>query len=283
MKDEAPLQDIPDLIAGALGVSRGTAYDLMREALKEASPVQPVAWRAKNFYEGQQSWFYADWHSDGLVPQNAELLYGQAQTDVRLISEITKNLIEISTAVSNKNEDDAQKILGKTLRLLSLDTTPPAQPAPTVQEPVALEAVYETIINWDEGGGKRSRRELARRIVDLYITSPAAPVQEPVALDITLEGDEAQALYDQLGDDREDLHPIRMVVGDGHSGHGLYVAQAEYQDEGAVLITSITPPAAKNQFVGLTDEDKLHIEIMGGKSDVLLAEMVETKLKERNA
>jgi len=51
-----------------------------------------------------------------------------------------------------------------------------AQPA-TVQEPVALEAVYETIINWDEGGGKRSRRELARRIVDLYITSPAAPVQ----------------------------------------------------------------------------------------------------------
>lgn len=36
----APTQDIPDLIAGALGVSRGTAYDMMREALKEASPVQ---------------------------------------------------------------------------------------------------------------------------------------------------------------------------------------------------------------------------------------------------
>jgi len=29
-------QDIPDLIAGALGVSRGTAYDMMREALAEA-------------------------------------------------------------------------------------------------------------------------------------------------------------------------------------------------------------------------------------------------------
>ena len=38
------------------------------------------------------------------------------------------------------------------------------------QEPVVLEAVYETIIDWDEGGGKRSRRELARRIVDLYTT-----------------------------------------------------------------------------------------------------------------
>jgi hypothetical protein len=35
-------------------------------------------------------------------------------------------------------------------------------------------------------------------------------------------------------------------------------------------------------WVGLTDEDKLHIEIMGGKSDVMLAEMVEAKLKEKN-
>ena len=35
-KPEQPTQqDIPDLIAGALGVSRGTAYDMMREALAE--------------------------------------------------------------------------------------------------------------------------------------------------------------------------------------------------------------------------------------------------------
>jgi len=40
-------------------------------------------------------------------------------------------------------------------------------------EPVALEKVYETIIQWDDGGGKRSRRELARRIVALY-TRPQA-------------------------------------------------------------------------------------------------------------
>ena len=45
------------------------------------------------------------------------------------------------------------------------------------QEAVALEAVYETIIYWDEGGGKRSRRELARRIVALYTAPPAAQRQ----------------------------------------------------------------------------------------------------------
>ena len=42
------------------------------------------------------------------------------------------------------------------------------------QEPVALETVYQTIIQWDEGGGKRSRRELARRIVALYTTPQSA-------------------------------------------------------------------------------------------------------------
>jgi len=39
----------------------------------------------------------------------------------------------------------------------------------------ALETVYKIIIDWDECGGKRSRRELARRIVDLYTASPQRP------------------------------------------------------------------------------------------------------------
>ena len=48
-KDEAlaerpAQQDIPDLIAGALGVSRGTAYDMMRAALADASPLDPCCW-----------------------------------------------------------------------------------------------------------------------------------------------------------------------------------------------------------------------------------------------
>ena len=48
-------------------------------------------------------------------------------------------------------------------------------------EPVALETVYETIIHWDEGGGKRSRRELAKRIVALYTTPQ--PKREPLTDD----------------------------------------------------------------------------------------------------
>jgi hypothetical protein len=48
-----------------------------------------------------------------------------------------------------------------------------AFPKPAQQEPVTLEAVYEVIIHWDEGGGKRSRRELARRIVAFYTSPPA--------------------------------------------------------------------------------------------------------------
>ena len=40
------------------------------------------------------------------------------------------------------------------------------------QQPVAMEIIYETIIQWDESGGKRSRRELARRIIDLYAHPP---------------------------------------------------------------------------------------------------------------
>lgn len=71
---QPPLQDIPDLIAGAFGVSRGTAYDLMRDALKEASPaaqpateessaVQPVAqpvWLpvTKELLAYQPPWIY---------------------------------------------------------------------------------------------------------------------------------------------------------------------------------------------------------------------------------
>jgi hypothetical protein len=56
------------------------ALDKMAENARELGldyePEQePVAWRAKNTYENQEGWFYAEWHPDGLTPQVAELLY----------------------------------------------------------------------------------------------------------------------------------------------------------------------------------------------------------------
>jgi hypothetical protein len=56
------------------------------------------------------------------------------------------------------------------------------------QEPVAWEQLYETIIQWDEGGGKRSRRELARRIIALY-THLAQPLSEWVNVKDKLPND----------------------------------------------------------------------------------------------
>ena len=53
-KEWAKQADIPDLIAGALGVSRGTAYDMMREVLKEALLVQePEIVQRVRRYAGQ--------------------------------------------------------------------------------------------------------------------------------------------------------------------------------------------------------------------------------------
>lgn len=64
-------------------------------------------------------------------------------------------------------------------------------------------------------------------------------------LDITLDEEQAKLLRDHIviGDDDDDVAPIRLVTGDGHSGYGLYLAQAEYQEEGAVLLAPLAAPA----------------------------------------
>ena len=80
------------------------------------------------------------------------------------------------------------------------------------QEPVALETVYETIIHWDEGGGKRSRRELARRIVALY-THP--PQRKPLTDE---EIDDIWNRYcDELGEASiNDAHDIARAIERAH-------------------------------------------------------------------
>lgn len=56
----------------------------------------------------------------------------------------------------------------------------------------------------------------------------------------------------------------------------------ELEQENRLLRARNTRLEAK-QWVGLTDEQKLSLEIQGGKSDVMLAELVESWLKEKNS
>ena len=83
------------------------------------------------------------------------------------------------------------------------------QPPATEPEQPALETVYETIIHWDEGGGKRSRRELARRIAALY-TRPQArePLTDEQIQDAVREADLDWHQGWTLGDDA----PNRFVA-----------------------------------------------------------------------
>jgi hypothetical protein len=83
--------------------------------------------------------------------------------------EVMRQALEALEHEANKGNDNAYQCERDALRT--------AIEQGEKQKPVALKTIYETIINWDEGGGKRSRRELARRIVDLYTTPPVVPRQ----------------------------------------------------------------------------------------------------------
>jgi hypothetical protein len=151
---------------------------------------------------------------------------------------------------------------------------------PPVAEPVAWahKEGLEKINDFDASIYARGGFDDA---VPLYINPPAqpAPVQ-PVALDVTLDGEEAKLLRDMLGDDRDEPSPVRLLVGNGHSGHGLYAAQAEYQEEGAVLLATTTPPAAHRQWVGLETNE---VAECWHNDPYKFYRAIEAKLKEKNA
>lgn len=131
---------------------------------------------------------------------------------------------------------------------------------------LALETVYETIIEWDEGGGKRSRRELARRIVALT-EQPAQPQQEPVAY----------AVYHRMGGSKS-LHWPEQHSPEGDAN--------EYQ----LLPLYTSPPTlslAQRTWVnattwrGLTAEERSTIcENAGTWREAM--KVIEAELKEKN-
>jgi hypothetical protein len=136
--------------------------------------------------------------------------------------------------------------------------------------------------------GDVTKEQLDRYMATGDINPQPAPVQ-PVALDVTIDDDDALAyLRDMVVQSDGDLTPIRLIVGDGHSGRGLYVFSADYPDEGGVKIADVaTPPAAQRQWVGLTDDErgKVYADWRwsdGGTSNLALCEAIEAKLKEKN-
>lgn len=81
----------------------------------------------------------------------------------------------------------------------------------------------------------------------VYTTPQPSPVAQPVnaefGFDVTIEDEPAKMLRAFLtspldGDD--DPTPIRLLVGNGHSGYGLYLAAAEYPEEGAQLLAELS-------------------------------------------
>jgi len=92
-----------------------------------------------------------------------------------------------------------------------------------------------------------SKRKGGLSTVPLY-TAPPAAQPAPTQVDITIEDDDALSyLRDMVVQSDGELTPIRLLVGDGHSGRGLYIASADYPDEGAIKIADVadTPPAAR--------------------------------------
>ena len=80
--------------------------------------------------------------------------------------------------------------------------------------------------------------------------------QEPAALDVVL--DEAavemlNAFSSPLPPSLDEYNELRLVLGKGHSGYGLYVSMAEYPEEGSELLVNTTPQQRKP----LTDEQIL--------------------------
>jgi hypothetical protein len=104
-----------------------------------------------------------------------------------------------------------------------------------------------------------------QKIGPVYTTPPAAPVQEPVAW--------------VMGNDN---FCDKNCVWTDHHPDCVRAAQPPQPVPVKTYHDGKPWPVAPKPWVGLTDEDKEFIELTGGKSDVLLAELVEAKLKEKN-
>jgi len=135
---------------------------------------------------------------------------------------------------------------------------------------------------WRLGGSYRTQQAI-------HAIKEALAQPEPAEIDITIDDDDALAyLRDMVVQSDGDLTSIRLLVGGGHSGYGLYIASADYPEEGAIKIADVaaTPPAAHQPWVELTNEEieKMRnlIDWTADWSYGTFARAVEAKLKQKN-
>jgi hypothetical protein len=110
--------------------------------------------------------------------------------------------------------------------------------------------------------------------------------QEPVALDVTLDEAAVEMLnaFSSPSPHLNDYSELRLSLGEGHSGYGLYLSLAEYPEEGSELLVNIQPQP-KREWVGLTDEEieqgckESWVTLQAWQSAVWWA---EERLKEKN-
>ena len=104
----------------------------------------------------------------------------------------------------------------------------------------------------------------------LFTHPPQRTEQEPVAFDVTL--DEAavemlNAFTSPLPPSLDEYNELRLMLGEGHSGYGLYLSMAEYPEEGAELLVNTRPLQRKP----LTDKvlniiaSQWHMNLLVGK------------------
>ena len=83
--------------------------------------------------------------------------------------------------------------------------------------------------------------------------------QETVALDVTL--DEAavemlNAFSSPLPPSLDEYNELRLMLGEGHSGYGLYLSLADYPEEGSELLVN-THPQPKREPLTMFETEKL--------------------------
>jgi hypothetical protein len=152
----------------------------------------------------------------------------------------------------------------------------------------ALEALEWNLVVIEDYGYKEQLSRQHKAIVALRQAIAEAEKQDhieqhlemveqvAVALDVTLDEAAVEMLnaFSSPSPDLDDYSELRLMLGEGHSGYGLYLSLAEYPEEGSELLVNTHPPKREP----LTDEQIATISVecaTVSPSDIYFARAIE--------